>query len=78
MPLERLGPLGCGIQTGAGSVMNALKVGPGASFAAFGAGSVGLSAVMAARIVGATHHHRGRCHPGAAWRSPRSLAPRMW
>jgi aryl-alcohol dehydrogenase len=33
--------------------MNALKVGPGASFAAFGAGSVGLSAVMAARIVGA-------------------------
>ena len=54
VPLERLGPLGCGIQTGAGSVMNALKVGPGASFAAFGAGSVGLSAVMAARIVGAT------------------------
>lgn len=54
MPLERLGPLGCGIQTGAGSVMNALKVGPGDSFVAFGAGSVGLSAVMAARITGAT------------------------
>jgi aryl-alcohol dehydrogenase len=54
VPLERLGPLGCGIQTGAGAVMNALKVGPGQSFAAFGAGSVGLSAVMAARIVGAT------------------------
>jgi aryl-alcohol dehydrogenase len=53
-PLERLGPLGCGFQTGAGSVMNALKVGTGASFAAFGAGSVGLSAVMAARITGAT------------------------
>jgi aryl-alcohol dehydrogenase len=53
-PLERLGPLGCGIQTGAGAVMNALKVGPGDSFAAFGAGSVGLSAVMAARVVGAT------------------------
>jgi aryl-alcohol dehydrogenase len=34
--------------------MNALKVGPGQSFVAFGAGSVGLSAVMAARIVGAT------------------------
>ena len=28
VPLERLGPLGCGIQTGAGSVMNALKVEP--------------------------------------------------
>ncbi len=54
VPLERLGPLGCGIQTGAGAVMNALKVGPGDSFVAFGAGSVGLSAVMAARIVGAT------------------------
>ena len=54
LPLERLGPLGCGIQTGAGSVMNALKIRAGASFAAFGSGSVGLSAVMAARIVGAT------------------------
>lgn len=52
-PLELLGPLGCGIQTGAGAVMNALKIGPGASFAAFGAGAVGLSAVMAARAVGA-------------------------
>ena len=51
--LELLGPLGCGIQTGAGAVMNALKVGAGASFAAFGAGAVGLSAVMAARVVGA-------------------------
>lgn len=53
-PLELLGPLGCGIQTGAGAVINALKVGPGASFAAFGGGAVGLSAVMAARAAGAT------------------------
>jgi aryl-alcohol dehydrogenase len=52
-PLELLGPLGCGIQTGAGSVMNALQPPPGASFVAFGAGAVGLSAVMAAHIVGA-------------------------
>jgi aryl-alcohol dehydrogenase len=52
--LELLGPLGCGIQTGAGAVMNALKVRPGSSFAAFGGGAVGLSAVMAARIAGAT------------------------
>ncbi|SFU74880.1 NAD(P)-dependent alcohol dehydrogenase [Nitrosospira multiformis] len=52
-PLELLGPLGCGIQTGAGAVMNALKVAPGASFAAFGGGAVGLSAVMAARVAGA-------------------------
>lgn len=54
VPLERLGPLGCGIQTGAGAVMNALKVRPGTSFACFGAGAVGCSAIMAARAVGAT------------------------
>ena len=35
-------------------MLNALKVAPGASFAAFGAGAVGLSAVMAAAAAGAT------------------------
>jgi aryl-alcohol dehydrogenase len=54
VPLELLGPLACGIQTGAGAVMNALGVTAGSSFAVFGTGSVGLSAIMAARIVGAT------------------------
>jgi aryl-alcohol dehydrogenase len=54
VPLELLGPLACGIQTGAGAVMNSLLVRPGMSFAVFGAGSVGLSAVMAARVCGAT------------------------
>lgn len=53
-PLELLGPLGCGIQTGAGAVINALRVRPGSSFASLGAGAVGLSAVMAARLAGAT------------------------
>ncbi len=53
-PLELLGPLACGVQTGAGAVMNALKVSHGKSFAVFGAGSVGLSALMAAKVVGAT------------------------
>jgi aryl-alcohol dehydrogenase len=52
--LELLGPLGCGVQTGAGAVINSLKVKAGESFACFGTGSVGLSAIMAARIVGAT------------------------
>ncbi|OAN67636.1 geraniol dehydrogenase [Sulfitobacter sp. EhC04] len=52
--LELLGPLACGIQTGAGTVMNALKVAAGKSFVVFGAGSVGLSAVMAAVVQGAT------------------------
>lgn len=53
-PLELLGPLGCGIQTGAGSVLKAMKVEAGASFVAFGAGAVGLAAVMAAKVAGAT------------------------
>lgn len=52
-PLEMLGPLGCGLQTGAGAVLNALKVAPGSSLAVIGTGSVGLSAIMAARIAGA-------------------------
>lgn len=52
--LEKLAPLGCGIQTGAGGVMNSLKVRPGSSIAVFGMGSVGLSAIMAARVVGST------------------------
>jgi aryl-alcohol dehydrogenase len=54
VPLELLGPLGCGIQTGAGAVLNALRVRPGSSFVAFGAGAVGLAAIMAARVAGAT------------------------
>lgn len=53
-PLDLLGPLGCGIQTGAGAVLSALNVKAGSSFAAFGSGAVGLSAVMAARVAGAT------------------------
>jgi len=54
VPVEIMGPLGCGIQTGAGAVINALKPGAGTSIAVFGAGSVGLSAIMAARVVGCT------------------------
>jgi aryl-alcohol dehydrogenase len=53
MPLELAGPLGCGLQTGAGTVMNTLRVPAGASVAVFGTGTVGLAAVMAAKAVGA-------------------------
>ncbi|MEM6831995.1 MAG: NAD(P)-dependent alcohol dehydrogenase [Pseudomonadota bacterium] len=52
VPIELMGPLGCGIQTGAGAVINALKPGAGESIAVFGAGSVGLAAVMAAKVAG--------------------------
>jgi aryl-alcohol dehydrogenase len=54
IPLDILGPLGCGIMTGAGAVMNVLKPEPGSSVAVFGAGAVGLSALMAARVMGCT------------------------
>ncbi|AVW89742.1 NAD(P)-dependent alcohol dehydrogenase [Celeribacter baekdonensis] len=52
-PLDVLGPLACGIQTGAGAVFNALGVTKQTDFAVFGAGAVGLSAVMAAHVAGA-------------------------
>jgi aryl-alcohol dehydrogenase len=49
-PVELVGPLGCGIQTGAGAVMNSLDVQPGSTVVIAGAGGVGLSAVMAAVV----------------------------
>jgi aryl-alcohol dehydrogenase len=54
LALESVAPLGCGIMTGAGAVVNALRVRPGASVAVFGAGAVGLAAVQAAVTSGAT------------------------
>lgn len=51
-PLELLGPLGCGVQTGAGAVLNVFDPNPGASIAVFGCGGVGLSAVLAAQVAG--------------------------
>ena len=53
IPLESLGALGCGVQTGAAAVLKAMAVPAGASLAIFGVGAVGLSAVMAARVAGA-------------------------
>ncbi|WP_017729097.1 NAD(P)-dependent alcohol dehydrogenase [Halalkalibacterium ligniniphilum] len=50
VPLELLGPLGCGIQTGSGAVLNKLKPEIGSSMVIFGAGSVGLSALMASKV----------------------------
>jgi aryl-alcohol dehydrogenase len=52
-PDHVLAPLGCGIITGAGAVWNVLSVEPGSTVAVFGAGAVGLSAVLAATVAGA-------------------------
>ena len=48
LPLEELAPLGCGVITGAGTVMNVLDAGPQDRLAVFGAGGVGMAAIMAA------------------------------
>ncbi|MGO9953558.1 MAG: NAD(P)-dependent alcohol dehydrogenase [Dissulfurispiraceae bacterium] len=53
LPLEILAPMGCGLQTGAGTVMNSLRVSPGDSIAVFGTGAVGLASIMVARLEGA-------------------------
>src|SRR5580693_8677916 len=64
-PLECLGPLACSGQTGAGAVFNVMMPQAGDSFAVFGVGAVGLSALMAAKIAGCdpiiavdVHEHR--------------------
>ena len=50
LPLKVFAPLGCGLQTGAGAVLNTLNVQPDSTVAILGVGSVGLSAIMASKI----------------------------
>jgi len=54
VPLEHLGPLGCGLNTGAGTVLNELKPPAGSSLVVFGTGAVGCAAIMAAKVAGCT------------------------
>ncbi|NMN98400.1 NAD(P)-dependent alcohol dehydrogenase [Antrihabitans stalactiti] len=54
LDLTLVGPLGCSMQTGAGAILNSLAVQAGSSVVVLGTGSVGLAAVMAARVAGAT------------------------
>lgn len=50
--LKKLCSLGCGVQTGAGAVLNALVPEPESSLVVFGCGGVGMAAIMAAKIRG--------------------------
>lgn len=50
--IARLGPLGCGFMTGAGTIFGHLDVQPGTSIAIFGMGGVSFSALVAAKIRG--------------------------
>lgn len=65
LPLELMAPLGCGLQTGAGTVLNVLKPAAGDSIAIYGTGAVGSAAIMAAAAAGCStivaidlHPHR--------------------
>lgn len=65
IPLEHLGPLGCGLMTGAGAVFNTLNPAAGQPIVIQGCGTVGLAAVMAAAASGCApvvatdlHDHR--------------------
>jgi aryl-alcohol dehydrogenase len=53
-PVELLGPLACGLATGAGAVLNEARPRLGDSLLVVGVGAVGLAAIMAARNTGAT------------------------
>lgn len=53
VPLAVAALIGCAVLTGYGAVVNRAQVRSGSSVAVFGAGGVGLSAIMAARLSGA-------------------------
>jgi aryl-alcohol dehydrogenase len=52
LPLKLLGPLGCSMQTGAGTVMNGLRPRPGSSIAILGTGPVGMAAILGSVVSG--------------------------
>jgi len=52
--LDMIAPIGCGLMTGAGAVLNSMQVREGMPIAVFGTGTVGLAAIMAAKIAGAS------------------------
>lgn len=51
MPLDKAALLGCAIPTGAGIVLNTIKPKPESSLAVFGVGGVGMSSIIAAKIM---------------------------
>lgn len=51
MPLKEAALLGCAIPTGAGIILNTLRVQHGNSIVIFGVGGIGLSAVLAASLM---------------------------
>jgi S-(hydroxymethyl)glutathione dehydrogenase/alcohol dehydrogenase len=54
MPLDKAALIGCGVQTGVGAVLNTAAVRPGDTVAVIGCGGIGLNAIQAAALVGAS------------------------
>ncbi len=54
VPLDLVAPLGCGLQTGAGTVLNELQPRLGSTLVVLGTGAVGCGAIMAAGIANCT------------------------
>ncbi len=53
VPLTVAALIGCAVTTGVGAVLNTARVRPGSSVAVYGAGGVGLSVIMGAKLAGA-------------------------
>jgi S-(hydroxymethyl)glutathione dehydrogenase / alcohol dehydrogenase len=53
MPLREAALLGCAVPTGAGILFNTARMQPGGSIAIFGVGGIGLSTLLAARLLDA-------------------------
>ena len=54
VPMEVAALIGCCVTTGVGAVLNTADVGPGDTVAVFGAGGVGLSVILGARLAKAS------------------------
>lgn len=52
-PIDKLSPLGCGVSTGYGAVLNTCKVETNSTVAVWGLGTVGLAVIMGAKEIGA-------------------------
>ena len=52
-PLDGCAPFACGLSTGIGAALYTAQIDPGSTVAVFGAGLVGLGAVIGARLAGA-------------------------
>ena len=68
VPAAVLAPLGCGVQTGVGAATEVLRPARGSQVVVFGAGAVGVSALMGLRSTGAAQVIAVDVHPARSAR----------